>query len=441
MYNTPDKAKLVQKWENVPGKLSIADIEDRDVKENMATLLENQQHKNFSDGNAFNFMTEASQASNTISTSTLNDPNGGQFRPMTLALVRRTFPVLFANKVVGVQAMSTPVGLAYALRFLYKDYPDNEAAFNDVAKFSGFTGNEPQAAGGAIPGVPNPNAVPGLDTSGITSAIDTGTGAPSVSGEAFQFGGTGTEKMPELSFRVDQTSVVAQTRKMAASFSLESAQDIKAMHGVDIEREMLSVLQYEIMAELDRELLQRMKVAAVTISYGGEAVTNIDVTASNPLDGRWSQERYAGIVTSIIKKANDIAISTRRGAGNFVIVSGRVATALQAAGPQFSRNTALVDNTTTLAEVGTINGTIKVYRDSYAINDYALIGYKGPGISDSGIIFSPYITGVTNRTVAQDDFSPRLGVMSRYGVTDTLLGSGRYYRLINYQNLATIVPG
>jgi hypothetical protein len=439
MYSTPDKAKLVQKWENVPGNLSIADIEDRDTKENMATLLENQTTRLFNDGNAFGSLNEASQASNTLGTATLNDPNGGQFRPMTLALVRRTFPVLFANKVVGVQAMSTPVGLAYALRFLYKDFPQNEAAFNDVAKFSGFTGNEPQ--NGTVPSVNNPNTAPGLDVSGITSAIDTGVGAPSVSGEAFQFGGTGTEKMPELSFRVDQTSVVAKTRKMAASFSLESAQDIKAMHGVDIEREMLSVLQYEIMAELDRELLQRMKSAAVTISFGGEAVTNIDVTANNPLDGRWSQERYAGLITSIIKKSNDIAISTRRGAGNFVIVSGRVATALQAAGPQFSRNTALVDATTTLAEVGTINGTITVYRDSYAVNDYALIGYKGPGISDSGIIFSPYITGVTNRTVAQEDFSPRLGVMSRYGITDSLLGSGRYYRLINYQNMAAIVPG
>jgi len=413
-YNVPDIKQLVEKWSNIEGQMSIGDITDEQVQKNAAILLENQEQQAKQTS-----LFETSQGNNTVGSTGANDTTQGAFQPIALALVRRSFPALFANKVVGVQAMSGPVGLAFALRFLYNTAagPQVEAAFNDVDNYSGFTGSQ----------------------SGTSGTEDTGTGITTSQGEAMEIGGSiATGKMPELGLRIDQTPVLAKTRKLAASFSLEAAQDIQAMHSIDIQKEMVQVLQYEVQAELDRELANRMRLAAVNVANGGEALTTIDVSTS-ALDGRWSQEKYSNIITQIVKKANDIATATRRGAGNFVIVSTRLATALQSAGPQFSRNTAMVDPTNTLVEVGTLNGTITVYRDSYYDADEALVGYKGPGAQDAGIIYSPYITGLMSGAIAQEDFSPRIGVMSRYAITDSLLGAGRYYRRILFTNLNTLI--
>jgi hypothetical protein len=214
------------------------------------------------------------------------------------------------------------------------------------------------------------------------------------------------------------------------------------MHGIEIEREMINFLQYEIVAEMDRELLYRMKSAAVntTAAYGGASISTVNVSGS-ALDGRWSAEKYKNIVTAIIHQANQIAIKTRRGPGNFVIVSPSIATTLQAAGHPFVQNTAKVNATTIgVSEIGTLNSQLAVYRDSYARSDYAMVGYKGPTTSDAGIIFAPYITGLTQRAISPQDFSPRIGVLSRYAIVDNLLGSGRYYRYIPFSNLSQIIP-
>jgi len=418
---------LVKYWEDVPGKMSIKDVDDKYIKENLAILLNNQKTKDLRKETIF----ETAQGHITNTQATTNDTTAGAFQPISLALVRRTFPELFANKVVGVQAMAGPVGLAYALRFLYDDsansVQETEAAFNNVDDFSGFTGSQ----------------------SGTSSTdTDSGRGLTTAQGEALEIGATlANGQMPELSLRIDQTAVTATTRKLAASFSLEAAQDIKAMHGVDIEREMVNVLQYEIQAEMDREIVDRIRALAVDTGAGGEAATSLYVTSgSSAVDGRWSQEKFSNVITNIIKKSNDIAISTRRGAGNFAIVSTRLATALQAAGPTFSRNQANVNPTGTMTEIGTLNGNITVYHDTYhsaaaaGANDTALVGYKGPGISDAGLIYSPYIMGLMNRAIHPDDFSPRVGVMSRYAMTSNLLGAGRYYRVLQVQDLNTIIP-
>jgi len=403
-----NREDLVKKWESVEGKMSIANVENYDVKEHMAQLLENQKTMNVKK----DILSEATTFSNV----TPPDEASGQFKPIALALVRRTFPDLFAHKVVGVQAMNGPVGLAYALRFTYA-IPNvainKEAGWDDINRYAGYTGSSPQASG----------------------ASDVGTGAATATAESWQLN-PGTGNMPELKLKLERTAIEAKTRKLAASFSLEAAQDIKATHGIDIEREFVNMIQYEVLAEIDRELVAKLKALAVDTTKGGETATAHDVSGS---DGRWSQEKYSNALTVIIKKANDIAISTRRGAGNFAIVSPRVATALQSAGKQFSANTAEVNATGTMVMVGTINGTISVYRDSYATSDFALVGYKGPGVSDAGVIYSPYLTGLVQRTVAEEDFSPRIGVMSRYALTDSLLGAGRYYRLINYTNLDLVL--
>jgi hypothetical protein len=412
--------ELVKYWEDVPGKMSIASEKDQYIKENLAILLNNQKQKDIKAETIF----ETTAITNTDAQT--NTGGDGSFSPISLALVRRTFPELFANKVVGVQAMAGPVGLAYALRFFYDTAasPQVEAAFNAVEDYSGFTGDD-------------------VATSGVA---DSGRGAASATAEGFKIGGSGSAKMPELSLKIDQTAVTAASRKLAASFSLEAAQDIKAMHGVDVEREMVNVLQYEIQAEMDREIVGRLHALAVDTSKGGKAADTLDLSATAAAgtissDGRWSQERFSSVVTQIIKQANDIAISTRRGAGNFAIVSTRIATALQAAGPVFSRNQANVNPTATMTDIGTINGNITIYHDTYhaTTDDSALVGYKGSGISDAGLIYSPYIMGLMNRAIDPEDFSPRVGVLSRYAMTGNLLGAGRYYRELKVTNLDKII--
>ncbi len=457
------KEQLVRKWESAKGPMSIKSIEDSYVKENLATLLENQERKDFN-GNQI-FLGEAQTGDGATSTAAMDGAygsdagtagNGGpsnwqggdwRFRPVALALMRRTFPDLFANKVVGVQAMSTPVGLSYALRFTYKkDGTGTEAAWDDVPQYAGYTG-KPGTAG----------AEGGADTnftngSGALSAADvygtSGAGLLTSAGEELQISDSRStalnDESPEwnqLGLRIDQQAIEALTRKLAASFSLEAAQDIKAMHGIDIEREMVNVLQYEITAELDRELLSSLKRVATDTTKGGKLIPAIDVTDSSDDFGRWNGERFMSIISAIVYQANQIAISTRRGPGNFVIVSPALATALQAAGHQFVNYEQNVNPTTTMAAIGKLNGTLDVYRDQYATSDYALVGYKGPGVSDAGVIFSPYIMGLQNRAISPDDFSPRIGVMSRYAITDSLLGAGRYYRLIPFMNVSKLIPG
>lgn len=461
------KERLVRKWEAAKGPMSIKAIEDPYVKENLAQLLENQEVKDFSGATMFS-ESGAYASDGAISTGSMDASfgdkrigNGGpsnwqggdwKFRPVALALQRRTFPDLFANKVVGVQAMSTPVGLAYALRFTYnKNGFGAEAAWDVVPQYSGYSGAPGTSA--AVPTITSAGAFSGANGTGLlTSAGEAlqiadsrsncGTGWSGVSGTVPNTGAVcGTEpQWNQLGLRIDQQAIEAITRKLAASFSLEAAQDIKAMHGVDIEREMVNVLQYEITAELDRELLGSLYSAATNTAIGGAQIPAIDVTSGDNF-GRWNGERYMSVISAIIYQANQIAIYTRRGPGNFVIVSPDIATALQAAGHQFVNYTQNVNPNSTMSAIGKLNGTLDVYRDQYASSSYALVGYKGPGVSDSGVIFSPYIMGLQNRAISPDDFSPRVGVMSRYAITNSLLGAGRYYRLIPFMNVSNLIPG
>lgn len=450
MINRNYVEELTKKWEAKNGKLGISGIEDMYVKEQMAIMLENQERKDF-DGNEV-FMTESQGAISTGSLGSLGQADGPgnygssdawKFRPVALALVRRTFPDLFAHKVVGVQAMSTPVGLAYALRVVYQNSNGTEAAWDNVENYAAYTG-----AGAGTSGVAWTDTI----TSGASAVGGTSgagyNGAATSAGENWSFNNTclsassGCPDFPQLQIKIDQRAIEAKIRQLGASFSLVSAQDIRAMQGIDIEREMVNILQYEVSAELDREILAHMKNAAIN-GTGGAPVSVIDCTVGSASSfGRWSGEGYMSIIASIVHQANQIAISTRRGPGNFVVVSPAIASALQAAGHQFVNYTQNVNPTTTMAAIGKLNGTIDVYRDQYAgTSNYALVGYKGPGIADSGIVFSPYIMGLTNRAVDPRDFSPKIGVMSRYAITDNLLGAGRYYRMIGYTNVSSLLPG
>jgi len=388
---------LVEKWSKAEGDMSVANIENKYMKECMSVLLENQTEK---------YGREILRESKGTVDNTFSQTHNGQqgaFEPISLALVRRTFPNLFANNIVGIQAMSGPVGLAYALRFTYADDGFNEeAAFDKVPEYSGYTGSSVTSAGG---------------TSGTA---DQGTGVVTSAGERWDLENTADTglKMPELGLQIDKVAIEAKTRKLAASFSIEATQDIQAMHGVNVEREMVDVVQYEVQAEIDRELLDACKNVAQDDGTFNTSSTN----------GRWSQEHFANLVNRIVKTSNDIGTRTRRGVGNFVVVSTNVATAIQSLqNGQFTANKANVNASNNFAEIGTINGVIKVYRDTYNTDDTVLVGYKGPSTADSGVIFSPYIMGLFNRAMAQEDFTPRIGVMSRYAITNNLLGASRYY--------------
>ena len=439
------KKELVKKWESAEGKMSIKDIADPYLKENLAQLLENQESKDFNGQEVF--LSESDGVVNVGQLASDGLSNGVasldayKFRPVALALVRRAFPDLFANKIVGVQAMSTPVGLAYALRVVYNDGQNIEAAWDKVPEYAGYTGSTTYTSAE----LNAPNGTGALSaTVGATGIYDTSaTGVVTSAGETWQIAGTSaTPEWPQLKLKIDQKAIEAYTRKLAASFSLEAAQDIRAMHGIDIEREMVNILQYEVTAELDRELLSNIKNAAIDTANGGEVISPIDLTGNGTgIDGRWSGEKYMNIISSIIYFSNKLAITTRRGPGNFVVVSPAIASALQSAGHQFVNYSQNVNPATTMSAIGKLNGTLEVYRDQYAKTEYALVGYKGPGISDSGVIFCPYIMGLTNRAISQDDFSPRVGVMSRYAIVTNLLGAGRYYRLIPFYNVNKLIAG
>lgn len=413
-------------------KMSVKDIEDFYVKRDTAQMLENiySDYGNIDQdiGNLF----ETSQAGSTLdniggTTDGAANSTSYQFQPIVLALVRRSFPELFAHKVVGVQAMNGPVGLAYAIRKIYSsnNTDEVEAAWEQIDRWAGYTGNQRQTSGALS-----------QEQSGIYDTSATGIAATSAEDWEIKPGGT----YPELKIKTDKKTIEAKTRKLATSYSLESAQDLKTMLGIDIEREMVDTLQYELIAELDREILYRMKKAAVTTSLDGSLITAVNVSGT-AIDGRWSQEKFSNILNAISYQKNRIATLTRQGAGNFACVSPAVATALESAPPGvFTRNDAKIAQRAGVAEIGSImGGSVAVHRDSHARTDYALVGYKGPTPKETGIVYCPYLLGITNRAMAQEDFSPRIGTMMRYDIVDNMLGSGRYYRLIPFTNMSEII--
>lgn len=427
--NTVKKA-LMERWTTkAPAVLSVANIQDKYIRENMAKLMENQKSQDV--GSALN--EDFSMGVGAPLGADQGIPHGGDskavFAPISLALVRRVFPQLFANVLVGVQPLSGPVGLAFALRYIYKDAGDPnklvEAAWKAVPEYSGFSGSTANTSG-------EPDAGTGVDTQSAEAWKITGDYDEIQTHNDFSTGLRG--KIPELGLMFSRQSIVAKTRKLAASFSLESAEDIKRMQGVEMMTEMVNVLQYEMTAEIDRETIARCKsLCKPIVCKAGDTQAVNDGWV-----GRWSQERYSRIVGLIMKTGNDIATATRRAAANIAVVSPDMASVLQQAAPFFNKVTHDVNGSTATPEIGTINGSIKVYRDNYAVN-YAgvdngevLLAYKGTGVSDCGVVFCPYVTGVVNQAIDPNDFSPRVGVMSRYAFANNMLGADNYYRLLKF---------
>ena len=441
----PTTEKLVGRW----GKLTNHIRSDR--KRVITSKLLEQQHRYFK-----GVLNEASGVGGTPSTPAGDcaaDSGIARFKPIAMPLIARVFPELVANELVGVQPMFTPVGLAYALRYRYQGNSGG-ASYNDEAGYNTvnalYSGGTP-ASGTSLPTSADFTA-PVAGGEGSDGSPFTATGQPGVNtprggydletGErldAPNFCGGSTGDIREMGLTIESKEIVAKTRKLKARWSLEAQQDLANMHSVDIEEELTDLLAYEISAEIDAEVKNNIiaisQVGGVLVwDYGnvGAASTGTVGTA----DGRWEQEKFRTLYTVCLKASNEIAQATRRGAGNFILCSPGVAAALEAL-EQFAPSsvaTNLATETSGVAKIGTV-GRFTVYRDFFATEDYAVVGYKGPKDNDAGIVYLPYIPLMFSRAVGQENFQPRIGVMTRYGICNNLFGAELYYRYIDIRGL------
>ena len=382
-------------------------------------------------------------------------------------MIRRTFPELITNEIVGVQPMTGPVGLAFAMRYKYEDAAlgysdrgDGQAGFTGgVAGIPGSTGREigynylnsafTGASAAWLSGTGTTGDFPGM-------AEDQGVGALI---NQFEL----SSKIPQITVSFEKTAVEALTRRLAAKWSVELEQDLKNMNGIDIDSELTNTMSYEIQAEIDREMIARM----IQVCLNAGAGTGYSTWSAISADGRWSGERARDFYNRLIVEANRVAVRNRRGAANFIIATPRVCAILETL-QNFTwmpTNGNVNTQPVGIAKVGSIGGRFQIYRDtrteaqanSYAsvygtpggyaapraqAVDYALLGYKGSEYYDSGIVYCPYIPVMVQRTIGPNDFSPRVGLLTRYGVVDHIFGANLYYHLVICKGLGeSFVPG
>ncbi len=465
---------LLEKWAPVLDYTSdsVKAIDDAHTRLNTAVLLENQEKWCLEEGSSVGggALGGAAQGgvqfnpASQIGSGDTYAPTDARLPKVLIPMIRRTFPELITNDIVGVQPMSGPVGLAFALRYAYQS--DTLGTGTD-----GKTQAVPAAAG-----VPH-NGAAGLNDSELGyQLLDTrftgASGNNQLSGAAgyFTFNGNDqgvaqilsafevTGNIPQVEVKFEKTAVEAGTRRLGARWSVELEQDLKNMNGIDIDAEITNAMSYEIQAEIDREMLMRMIQSALGAGYG----PGFSVWSPASADGRWLVERNRDFYQRLIIEANRIAVRNRRGAANFIVATPRVCAILEML-PEFQWVPVAGDVNTQpvgIGKVGSIGGRFNVYRDTrteatYNTGfgqtvggggtsgiEYALLGYKGPEFYDTGIIYCPYIPVMVQRTIGPNDFAPRVGLLTRYGVVDNIFGSNLYYHVIIVQNLgAEFTPG
>ncbi len=430
---------LVQKWGPVLEHAAFAPIKDEHRKAVTATVLENTETALIESGdqsiNMSSLLMEtpanASGTGGFGSAAAAGGPVAG-YDPVLISLVRRAMPNLIAYDIAGVQPMTGPTGLIFAMRSKYTAASGNtsvEAFYNEAdTDFSG-AGTQQGTVGGA-------------------ATANTGTGMATAAAEALG-DGNGTN-FAEMAFSIEKVTVAAKSRALKAEYTTELAQDLKAVHGLDAETELANILQSEILVEINRELVRTIYNTAVTgaAATASAGVFDLDVDAN----GRWSVEKFKGLMFQIEQEANAIAKDTRRGKGNIVICSSDVASALQMAGvldyaPALNSNTLNVDDTgNTFA--GVLNGRFRVYIDPYAGANYMVVGYKGASAFDAGLFYCPYVPLQMYRAVGENSFQPKIGFKTRYGMVANPFAQGtqqglgaltnnvnKYYRRVRVSNL------
>ena len=424
---------LQEKWAPVLGSEGATPIGNRYKKAVTSVLLENQERFLREERGMLNEVAVNGLGAGTVTPagSALGNANTAGlagFDPVLISLVRRAMPNLMAYDVCGVQPMSGPTGLIFAMRSRYENQAGEEALFNEPD--TGFS-----AASDATQGAYTPRTGAGVggDSEGNNPALlnDAAPGTYEVgrgmSREALEQMGEAGKLFREMSFSIEKTSVTAKSRALKAEYTLELAQDLKAIHGLDAEQELANILSSEVLAEINREVVRTVysvaKVGAQN-NVANAGIFDLDVDSN----GRWSVEKFKGLLFQIERDANAIAQETRRGKGNFLICSADVASALAmagvldyssglngAGGPSIGE----VDDTGNLA-VGTINGRIKVYVDPYSANlsdkHYYVIGYKGTSPYDAGLFYCPYVPLQMVRSIDPNTFQPKIGFKTRYGM-------------------------
>jgi hypothetical protein len=405
---------LMKKWNPVLEHGELPSIKDHHKRAVVAQLLENQEiacRENSSGGyhNQTSLLSEAAPTNAMgASSSTASDGAIDTYDPVLISLVRRAMPNLIAYDIAGVQPMTGPTGLIFAMRSRYASQGGTEALFNEAnSGFSGAASNTGTQTG----------STPALANS---TNYTVGTGMSTATAEAL--GDAANNAFSEMAFSIEKISVVAKSRALKAEYTMELAQDLKAVHGLDAEQELANILSTEILAEINREVVRTVNLTATIGAQENVATAgtfDLDVDAN----GRWSVEKFKGLMFQIEREANAIAKATRRGKGNIMICSSDVASALQMAGvldytPALANNLQVDDTGNTFA--GVLNGRIKVYIDPYFAASsgvhYATIGYKGTSAFDAGLFYCPYVPLQMVRAVGQDTFQPKIGFKTRYGM-------------------------
>ena len=441
MYNSEN---LQEKWQPVLNHPDLPEIKDNYRKAVTSIILENQEKAMKEDAA---FLSEAAPTNSTGS-------GINNYDPILISLVRRAMPNLIAYDVCSVQPMTGPTGLIFAMKSRFSTQGGTEALFNEPD--AGFSNDD--AAGdlnstamtGSNPAVLN-DASPGTYlTGGADYGSTTGGGMTTAEGEAL--GDAAANSFAEMAFSIEKSTVTAKSRALKAEYTMELAQDLKAIHGLDAETELSNILSSEILAEINREVIRTIYISAkkgASVNTTTAGIFDLD-TDSN---GRWSVEKFKGLMFQIERDANVIAQETRRGKGNMIITSSDVASALQMAGvldyaPALNNNLQVDDTGNTFA--GVLNGRYKVYIDPYAANNaakqYYVVGYKGTSPYDAGIFYCPYVPLQMVRAVGENTFQPKIGFKTRYGIAQNPFATAAidikpganentYYRRVQVANL------
>ena len=441
MHNVISYDKLIEKWAPVLESESCGSIQDSHRKAVTAAVLENQEHALKEEG---------------MLSETTNVASAANWNPVLIALVRRAMPNLVAYDICGVQPMTGPTGLIFAMKSTFQKTKagvasGDEALFNEAPV--GYSGDSATTANGAA----GPSGLTGVsDTDGDSSIVDSGGSYVPYAGDAYttaeaELLGVGSnETIAPMGFTIEKATVTAKSRALRANYTLELAQDLKAIHGLDAETELANILSTEILAEINREVIRTINSQAKTGALQSNTAVNGIFNIQTDADGRWSVEKFKGLVLQIERECNRIAIETRRGKGNFIICSSDVASALSAASmldytPAMSTNLNVDDTGNTFA--GVMNGRTRVYIDPYASANYVTVGYKGTNPYDAGLFYCPYVPLTMVRAVGEDTFQPKIGFKTRYGMASNpyvgaapadglaAVKTNQYYRIFRVDNI------
>ena len=439
---------LQTKWAGVLDHPDLAPIQDPYKKAVTAVILENQAQEMTKSGQILNEAVPTNSASAGLGSAgaagfsgSASSPVAG-FDPILISLVRRSLPNLIAYDVAGVQPMTGPTGLIFAMRSLYTSQSGAEAFYNEAnTGHAGLGTAQTDLTVGTA--VANTFVANGAGVAGMSTAL----------AEAL---GDGSNTFQEMAFSIEKVTVTAKTRALKAEYSIELAQDLKAVHGLDAETELANILSSEILAEINREVVRTIySVAKTGCQAGTTAAGQFDLDTDS--NGRWMVEKIKGLAFQLEREANTIAKLTRRGKGNIVICSSDVASALAMAGlldynPALQGQTNLQVDDTGNTFAGTLFGRMKVYVDPYApvsaSKEFAVVGYKGSNAYDAGLFYCPYVPLQMVRAVDTGTFQPKIGFKTRYGLVanpfaeGTNVGSGaltglsnNYYRAFKVANL------